>query len=198
MTRGSESSRTMTLEMMALSNQGQSCGQIAKRFGVSHSVVIGRLTRMRAALAKVEVPPSASAKAAARQGQVGMEQGQARLAAGNTGDRGAYLDGLIWSRRAYLNTIRDEGGLSGCPTASLLEGGLSGRPALGLGLPGRGRGVPTAGDYRAFILTSRRPIEVLMQQSERTHRRWDNSICFGTGSRPGTWRTASRAGWTCR
>jgi hypothetical protein len=96
-------------QMLALSNQGLSNLQIAKCVGLTRNQVLGRLQRARAKAAASEVPPPSlrDASAALRD----EDNAPTGLVAGNTEDRGAHLDALIWKRRSYLSQLRAEGGL---------------------------------------------------------------------------------------
>jgi hypothetical protein len=97
-------------QMLALSDQGLSHLQIAKRVGLTRNQVLGRLQRVRAkAAAKQVLPPSASLTPPPL--NQGEDKALVGLVAGNTEDRGAHLDALIWKRRTYLSQLREEGGL---------------------------------------------------------------------------------------
>jgi hypothetical protein len=105
--------------MIAFQANGWSYLEIAREVGLTRNQVMGRLARVRA-----KVPPSAFAEAAARQAPTDAARGQVRLVAGSTKERGAYLDAAILKRRSYVAALRDEGGHSSGPTASLHEGQL--------------------------------------------------------------------------
>lgn len=88
--------------MMALQAKGWSHLEIAREVGLSRNQVLGRLARVKAP------PPSLRATSPASRGEDSKSVG---LVAGNSEDRGAYLDALIWKRRRYLTQLREEGGL---------------------------------------------------------------------------------------
>ena len=106
MTRVASIDPDLLKRMLALQAQGWSHLEIARHVGLTRNQVLGRLARVRA-----KAPTSADAG-----------RGQVRLVAGSTKERGAYLDAAILKRRAYVAALRDEGGHSSGPTASLHEG----------------------------------------------------------------------------
>jgi hypothetical protein len=102
------------LEMLALSNQGLSAGRIAPQFGITRNAVIGRLIRVREALAREAAKNSPQPlDSPTPSPQVAEESAvpPAGLVAHNSHDRGAHLDSLIWKRSSYLAQLREEGGL---------------------------------------------------------------------------------------
>jgi hypothetical protein len=100
-----------TNEMLKLSDAGWSATQIGVRFKVTRNAVIGRVMRARARLAKESAPSAPiGAPPPLKRGEDNAPVALG-LVAGNTKDRGAYLDSLVWTRRSYLADLKDEGGI---------------------------------------------------------------------------------------
>jgi hypothetical protein len=106
-----------TNEMLKLSDAGWSASQIGVHFKVTRNAVIGRIARARERLAKEQTPPPSlrddgrsASKPAALRGEESAAVAMG-LVAGNSKDRGAHLDSLMWKRRSYLSQLREEGGV---------------------------------------------------------------------------------------
>jgi hypothetical protein len=100
-----------TNEMLKLSDAGWSASQIGVRFKVTRNAALGRITRARERLAKESAPSAPiGAPPPLTRGEDNAPVALG-LVAGNTKDRGAYLDSLVWKRSSYVATLREEGGI---------------------------------------------------------------------------------------